>query len=65
MKTLLPGALQALHEERLKAGDRSGAFVVGAAAKLAEDREELAAALDAATGAFVNDAMRELLLAGI
>jgi hypothetical protein len=65
VKNLLPGALEALHKRRLKAGE-PGCSTLGveAAAKLAQDREKLAAALDAATGAYANDALRELLLAG-
>ena len=65
VKNLLPGALEALHDRRRSAGE-PGCSTLGpeAAAKLAQDREELAAALDAATGAYVNVDLRGLLLAG-
>jgi len=63
VKNLLPGAIAALRERRLQAGE-SGVSLAADDAGLAEKREELAAALDAAMGAYVDVGLRQLLLAG-
>ena len=60
---LLPGALEALRERRLQTGEPVVPLAVDDVG-LAERREELAAALDAAMGAFVDAGLRQLLLAG-
>ena len=62
VKDLLPDALAALRERRLDAGEP--AALAADDAGLTEKREELAAAMDAAMGAYVNVDLRQLLLAG-
>ena len=63
VKELLPDALGVLRERRLNAG--KPAALATDHAILTEKREELAAALDAAMGAYVNADLRQLLLAGM
>ena len=63
VESLLPGALEALRDRRLQAGEPVAA--VADDAGLAERREELVAVLDAAMGAYVDVGLRQLLLAGM